>query len=179
MKKSRFLSILFILALFACNEPHRGIAHSALKEAYPFLSSETKIFSESVIRAALNLVELDSTNQMSSQTDYVLSFEMDKQTQRRNEKEDSIVGSFIEQSDAELLAEYTQKESTKTLFVEIHNQTVYDLILIDDSKESYKVYEFVGEMPLSLLLKTGINNFDEIQKLIIPSPNAGADSTDI
>ena len=179
MRKSSFLILLISTLFIACTEPPTGIAHAGLKQAYPYTSYGTNVYSESMIRAALNLANADSANEISSKTYYVLTFEMDKNARWRNSKEDSILRHHISQSDAELLADYSQKDIRMTLYGLISGNTINDLMLIDNSAETFKVYEYVGEMPLQTLMKTGFNNFDEIRKIIIPPKNAGTDSTDI
>lgn len=149
-----------------CTKSPQGVAHMALEEAYPTMGFQRKIYSESMIRTALGLAKIDSTAELSRHIEYLMQYEVKLSDRWFNPKGDSIIIANLTLSDAELMFQYEAKNAKTAVYVIGEDDIINDLVYIQSDTSAYTVYEFVGSMPLHLLVKNGMNNYEQLTQAL-------------
>ncbi len=164
--KRTSLFICLIIVVTACNNSQFGIAHQALEKTYPFTAFGRTIYSESLLRTATQLVNLDSTNQLSQGIRYVLQYEIDTASRRYVEGTDSIVLHALKQAGMETFFEMESNGIKAGLYIDSKDQIITDAVFIKQDSSNFQLYELVGELPLGVILTSGIENRDALFDLI-------------
>jgi hypothetical protein len=164
MRNSLFA--LLLLAVAGCGKSPEGVAHKAVDELYPNMGFSRKIYTESMIRAALGVANLDSGHVLSRNTEYLMQFEVARKDRWYLPTSDSIIMHHLLAANAELMLEFSQKGMQTSVFVIGDEAVVNDLIIFQSDTSALKIYEFVGHMPMDELLKAGMNNYAQFTQAL-------------
>jgi hypothetical protein len=178
--KNSFL-LCSVLLIFACDRDPRGIAHKSIEDTYQNLSFGKTVYSESLLRAVSRVSEIDSNYFISSNTEYVLDWSIDTAARWYIENSDSLVKHDLHKAGMEEYASYRSADATYSLYVLTGDEDIiYDLVIMQLDTAELHIYEFVGEMPVENLMKFGLGNYEEFNRVLNFNllPNAASDSTD-
>lgn len=164
MRNSLFILLAFFFV--ACGKSPQGVAHKAVDEVYPFMGFSRKIYSESMVRAALGVANIDSTAELSRHIEYLMQFEVKRSDRWFNADSDSIIMARLTAANAELFVEYDLPKARTAVYIIGEGDVVNDLIYIQSDTASYTIYEFVGDMPMHLLVKSAMNNYEQISEAL-------------
>ncbi len=174
------LLLLLIPLFFACKEPPRGVAHEAVNEVYPYFTMGKWMYSESMIRTALNTAKVDSNFSISRNVEYLFQYEADTAARWFNDDTDSLITAALLENGMDEFASFESAKNTLRVYTITEGESVKDLVLIQQEGNKYNLYEFVGDLKLSELINNGIQNREAFENLIDLNlfTNARSDSTD-
>lgn len=178
MRNSLFALLAF--AFVACGKSPQGVAHKAIDEAYPMMGFSRKIYTESMIRTALGVAKIDSAAELSRHVEYLMQFEVKPSDQWFEPSADSAMIADLVAAGAELMFDYEANNTRTAVYVIGQGDVINDLVYIQSDTSIYTVYEFVGSMPLHLLVKNGMNNYEQLSQALNLDilGNGRRDSTD-
>ena len=166
MIKNRIAYLLLctmIALLSACTQAPQGAGKKALQKVYGNYTFLQTVYTESMIRAATKLVRVDSTFDISGNTEYLLQFEVQRNARYFVPKTDSLILDELEKSELENYFSLEQPKGTMHLFGKQKDGVVENMVFVESDSTAFKIYEFVGSMPLSMLMEQGITNFDKLK----------------
>jgi hypothetical protein len=172
--------LLLIPLLFACKEPPRGIAHEAVNEVYPYFTMGKWMYSESMIRAALKTAKVDSNSTISRNVEYLFQYEADTTARWFNDDTDSLITSALLENGMDAFASFESAQNSLRVYTITEGESVKDLVIIQQEGSTYNLYEFVGDIKLSVLFQYGMQNREAFENLIDLNlfTDARVDSTD-
>ena len=178
--KLRLALLFFSVAILAsCSKAPVGVGKNAVNSIYRNYSFLKTMYTESMIRAATKVADLDSSYALSRNTDYILQFEVKRNTRYYVPKTDSIIQHHLKESGLETFFLMEQPSSTMQVWGRQSDGIIDNVVFIESDTSSYKLYEFVGNMPINTLFNQGVSNFDKLKKTLNLDlfNNAGNDST--
>ena len=155
---------LFVLALAifaACSRPETGAAKRALDDLYPHNDYLKTVYTESMIRSAANMAGLDSSFAISSHTDYIYQFEVERNWRYFNPGTDSVIRAAIDRSNLEVIFDLQRPGNSMSAYVYEIDGRIVDAVYLEQDSTKLRLIEFVGDMPVDVLFKEGLKSYAE------------------
>jgi len=168
-----------MLILASCTKSPVGAGKNAIHEVYRNYSFLQTVYTESMIRAATKVAGMDSSYELSGNTDYILQFEVQRDARYFVPKTDSLIQHHLANSDLEDFFLMEQPNGKMHLLGHQSDGVIDNIVFVQSDTASFKLYEFVGRMPANVLFEQGVSNFDKIKRTLNLDlfTNAGNDST--
>ena len=154
-------ALVCMVFMTSCSKPETGAAKRAMDDLYPHNDYLKTVYTESMIRSAANMAGLDSSFAISSQTDYIYQFEVERDFRYFKPSTDSVIQHAIDQSALEKVFEIRQPDKRMSSYVHEKDGRIVDAVFFEQDSTKVRLMEFVGNMPIDVLFKEGLKSYAE------------------